>query len=611
MNRSELETLIRQVDPAAGHAADPALQTRILALTADAPTDSRPVLRRRGPLVAVAVFAVMVAVVLVPGLLLNRPAPVPLASSIDGATFLVRYGNILGGIRGVATDGGRVWAMSPGEQTLFEIPFDGGDIIEHEIGFYAEGVRLLGGAIWLEGWDPDQIIRYVPGEGLFGQDEITRIPLPGQMRHFGIIVGDELWNSAGDALVRIAGDGNLIDIREGAEIGALATGFGSVWAGGTDGSLQRLDPESGTVFERFDIADVQVGGILEGPVSLWVMDRAANTVVSVLPTTGQVLSRVELGGRPRSMARVGKSIWVSTFESTLVEIDATTGDLLRTVAMRAAPGFLFPVGDQLGVSLFRSAEIALIDVSQPMLEVPPGPINDQLVELGSGHAVRLRCVGAGSPTVVLEANMGEGVESWATVQAMLGAQYRVCASERSGLWMADQYPQAASAEEAATDLRQALEAGGEAGPFLLIGDGVGSWVSQAFAAGYPDEVLGMVLVDPQPDDFLERFTELAPEEMVRSATAGFLEGNENTRLRITVGNPAGVPVTIIARDSAHSPFAWIGDQSTVDSIEAAWSEGLVSMAQLLGAELVTANGIPHIIYDAPQIVVDQLEALIR
>jgi hypothetical protein len=608
MNRTEMETILRAIDPAADDHADDALRRRVLAGTGE---PARPTRRHvAGPAIGLAVFFAVLGLVLVPGLFLNRTDPTPPANAIDGATFLVRYGDRYGGIRGAATDGERVWVMSPFEETLFEIPLDGSEVVEHQIGFYAEGVRLVGGAVWLEGWSPDQIIRFVPGTGLFAKDEITQIPLPGPMQHFGIVVGDELWNAAGDALVRIAADGTVIDIREGAEIGPLATAFGSVWAGGADGSLQKLDSATGEVVDRFEIPGVAVGGLIEGPASLWIMDRVSNSVVSVIPGAGQVVNRVELGDRPRSMTVVGDSLWVSTFESTLYELDAVTGELRRTVAMRGGPGFLFTLGEQLGVSLFRSAQIALIDVNQPLLELPGGTISDQLVELDSGRAVRLRCLGNGSPTVVLEADMGEGIESWATVQAKLGTRYRVCSSERSGLWMADDHPPAGSAEEAAFDLRQALDSAGEPGPFLLVGSGVGSWVSREFSAAYPDQVVGMVLVDPQPDDFLERFTELAPEEVVRVATAGFLEGNENTRLRTTVGKPPGLPVTILVKDGLNGAYEYIGDATIIASLEGAWIEGQVATAQLLGATSVTVKDVEHLLYDAPRAIVDQVSTLI-
>lgn len=613
MNRSQIETLLRDSDPAAGHRAPGELHHRTLTATVEDSAARRRIrTSSRGPLVAVAVFALIVAVVVVPAILVDRTPPTPPASSIEGATFAVRYGQGFGGIRGVATDGSRVWAMSPFEETLYEIPLDGGDIVEHHIGFYAEGVRLLGDSVWLEGWDPNQIIRVVPKSGILSNDEITTIPLPGPIGHFGIVVGQELWNAAGGALVRIAADGSVLDVREDAGIGALGLGFGAVWAGALDGDLVRLDPSTGLEVERFSLdgVNIGVGEVIAGPNSLWVMDREARVVASVLPTTGQVMTQVDVVDRPRAMTVVGSSVWVSTFDSTLVEIDAADGTILRRVAMRAAPGFLFELDGELGVSFFRSAEVALFDTSKPLVELPDGAIDDRLVEVGAGRAVRLRCMGSGSPTIVLEAEIGEGVESWATVQAMLGGTNRVCSTERSGLWMADQYPPAPSAETAAADLAAALTSAGEPGPYFLVANGVGGWVSREFAALNPGDVAGMVLVDPQPDDFLDRFAEIAPEDILRGALPGFLEGNENTRLRTMIANPAGVPTVVLGRDGLNGLFEHIGDRGVIADLERAWLDGQQATADLLDAELVLVPGVGHILYDAPTTIVETVRRLL-
>ncbi len=611
MNRSQLEATLRDLDPARGQVAPDELRWRTLHLASENP---RPGLRgvgRRGPLVALAVFVLLVALVLVPALMVNRTPSGPPASSIDGATFAIRYGKQFGGIRGVATDGERLWAMSPFEETLFEIPLDGGDVVEHPVGFYAEGVRLLDGAVWLEGWEPNQIIRLVPRSGLFSSDEITQVPLPGPMRHFGIVVGDELWNTAGGALVRIASDGSIVGVRQDAGLGPLGIGFGAVWAGAEDGSLVRLDPATGAEVERFALPGINMaaGEIVEGPNSLWVMDRDARVVASVLPTTGRLVTEVDVVDRPRAMTVVGANLWVSTFDSTVVEIDADSGTEIRRVAMRAAPGFLFELDGLLGVSFFRSAEVALIDPSGPLVELPDGGIEDRLIELGNGRAVRVRCMGSGTPTILLEADTSEGIESWATVQAMLGHTHRVCSTERSGIWMADQFAPAPSSLDAASDLADALVLAGESSPYLLVGNGIGGWVSREFAALNPGQVVGMVLVDPQPDDFLDRFAEIAPEEILRGATAGFLQGNENTRLRTTIGNPAGVPAIVLGRDGLHGLFDFIGDRSAITELQRAWLDGQQATADLLDAELIRVAGVGHLLYDAPATIVDTVRGL--
>jgi pimeloyl-ACP methyl ester carboxylesterase/DNA-binding beta-propeller fold protein YncE len=604
MNRAELETVIRAIDPASGEGAPHDLRRRVMTETVEGA--HRPARRRpAGPLLAVTVFGVIVAMVLVPSLLVDRTPTTPPASNIPGAVLDVPTGTVPG-VRGAALDGKRLWVMSARDEILFEIPVDGGDVIEHEIGAYAEGVTVFGGAIWLGGYNPDQIIRVVPDGGLFGRDAITRIPLPGPPEG-GAVVGNEFWVGAGGSLVRIGADGDVLDMTDN-PVGALAVEFGAVWGSETSGAVVTLDPASGEVINRFELG-LDPTRVVASSRALWVNDRTTNSVVAILPTSGQVITRVDVGGPPHSMVLVGDRLWVSVFDTgTLVEIDPSTGEILRRVAMGGGPG-LFAAGDLLGVSFHRSARVALIDPRRPLVELPPGPVTDQLVELDSGRAVRVRCLGAGTPTVVLEAEFGEGVNSWSTVQAMLGSRQRVCATERSGVWGAEGFPPASSADEAVSDLRLALTMAGEAGPYLLVGQGVGGWVSRAFAATHPSEVVGMVLVDPQPDDFLERFAQVAPEEWVRGLATALTDPSENTRLRTTAANPGRVPVLILGHDPQHSP--WYEAFDRFEEADAIWQDGLASMAELLGAKLTTvANAGRFIQYDDPGAVVGAVTALV-
>jgi pimeloyl-ACP methyl ester carboxylesterase len=52
----------------------------------------------------------------------------------------------------------------------------------------------------------------------------------------------------------------------------------------------------------------------------------------------------------------------------------------------------------------------------------------------------------------------------------------------------------------ADDLHTLLAKAGEAGPYLLVGHSTGGPYVRVYASKYPDEVAGMVLLDPQPAD---------------------------------------------------------------------------------------------------------------
>jgi pimeloyl-ACP methyl ester carboxylesterase len=128
-----------------------------------------------------------------------------------------------------------------------------------------------------------------------------------------------------------------------------------------------------------------------------------------------------------------------------------------------------------------------------------------LVDVG-GHRLHIHCTGNGSPTVVLEDGLGEGstrMSAW--IAPGVAESTRVCVYDRAGRGWSEPGPDDADPLAVVTDLHTLLERHGEQGPFVLAGHSSGGVYVQAFAATYPDEVAGMVLIDSQP---AEAFTGL-------------------------------------------------------------------------------------------------------
>ena len=111
------------------------------------------------------------------------------------------------------------------------------------------------------------------------------------------------------------------------------------------------------------------------------------------------------------------------------------------------------------------------------------------------HRLHLDCRGHGRPTVVLFNGLGEISDSWANVTARLGDDVRVCAYDRAGQGWSDDAPVPQDGVAAAADLHTLLEVAGEQGPFVLVGHSIGGPYAMTYAARYPDQVAGLVLLD--------------------------------------------------------------------------------------------------------------------
>jgi pimeloyl-ACP methyl ester carboxylesterase len=109
--------------------------------------------------------------------------------------------------------------------------------------------------------------------------------------------------------------------------------------------------------------------------------------------------------------------------------------------------------------------------------------------------LHLDCSGQGSPTVVLEAGLGDSSLVWGLVQPKLATTTRVCSYDRSGTaWSHGAGPQH-GLSRAAEDLDSLLRISGEHSPYLLVGHSWGGWLITVYARRHLESVAGIVLVD--------------------------------------------------------------------------------------------------------------------
>ena len=138
---------------------------------------------------------------------------------------------------------------------------------------------------------------------------------------------------------------------------------------------------------------------------------------------------------------------------------------------------------------------------------PPG----ELFDVGD-HQLHLYCMGNGSPTVILEAGLGENSLGWHLVQTEASQTTRVCAYDRAGLGWSEGVKKPLSSAEIAQDLHTLLAKAQIEPPYVLVGHSAGGVHVRSFAHLYPDEVIGMVLVDSSHEQQTPRQDAVAGQE---------------------------------------------------------------------------------------------------
>ena len=132
-------------------------------------------------------------------------------------------------------------------------------------------------------------------------------------------------------------------------------------------------------------------------------------------------------------------------------------------------------------------------------EARRSPEAGRLVDVG-GCRLKINCTGQGSPTVVLEAGLGDMSVEWKHVQPEIARFSRVCSYDRAGYGGSDAGPMPRTSAQIAQELHTLLQRAGEAPPYLLVGSSFGGYSVRVFNGEYPDQVVGIVLADATQED---------------------------------------------------------------------------------------------------------------
>jgi CubicO group peptidase (beta-lactamase class C family)/pimeloyl-ACP methyl ester carboxylesterase len=156
-----------------------------------------------------------------------------------------------------------------------------------------------------------------------------------------------------------------------------------------------------------------------------------------------------------------------------------------------------------------------------------------LVEIGDGRKMDLECRGSGSPTVILESGYRNDAAIWSaplepgmtTVFPQVAKFTRVCAYDRPGTFLDANHlsrstavPMPRTARDLVSDLHALLQTAHVPGPYVFAAHSFGGIFARLYASNYPNEVVGMVLVDALSEKVKSGLT---PEQWKLYANFGF------------------------------------------------------------------------------------------
>lgn len=118
------------------------------------------------------------------------------------------------------------------------------------------------------------------------------------------------------------------------------------------------------------------------------------------------------------------------------------------------------------------------------------------VEIGGACQLYLLEKGSGGPTVLFEAGIAATNLNWSHIQETVARFTSTASYDRSGLGWSSPARTVRTPGNIAAELHDMLQHGAVNPPYILVGHSFGGLVMRRFALLYPDEVAGIVLVDP-------------------------------------------------------------------------------------------------------------------
>ena len=228
---------------------------------------------------------------------------------------------------------------------------------------------------------------------------------------------------------------------------------------------------------------------------------------------------------------------------------------------------------------------------------PPG----QMVDVG-GYRLHINCQGEGSPTVVIEAGGGDSSLSWDQVRQEVAKFTRVCTYDRAGMGWSERSPKSRTAQNVVEELHSLLTNTGIEGPYVLVGHSIGGLYVRLYAHEYPDEVVGMVLVDASHEEQNLRFPE-AYRQAGDESRQQLVSGSRLAKLLNSIGPLALSPENYSSQSLPPLPQATLEpykaiilfDTTYFETVAEEYASAEESAAQVRAAQITTLGDIPLVV----------------
>jgi len=264
-------------------------------------------------------------------------------------------------------------------------------------------------------------------------------------------------------------------------------------------------------------------------------------------------------------------------------------------------------------------------------------LGDQMITVGA-HRLHIHSEGLGIPAVVIDVGIGSSSEEWQPLQKQLAEITHVCTYDRAGYGSSEFGSLPRHSGTVTDELHALLQGASVPGPYILVGHSLGALNLQVYAARYPDEIAGMVLLDPPPLSWMlgesypglrqmanqmtnewqaqaDRLADssdpraLAETAFYRTIASEHREMfGESATLAAAIDTFGDLPLTVIASGVTNPMFGAVAEEYQQYWVQ---QSRAVAGKSTRGRFILVEESSHHLHRDAPAVVLEAIVALVR
>ncbi len=253
--------------------------------------------------------------------------------------------------------------------------------------------------------------------------------------------------------------------------------------------------------------------------------------------------------------------------------------------------------------------------TQTMIPPTPTPISGK-IDVG-GYKLQISCSGQGTPAVIIDSGLGIpalGSGHWRVVNAAIKKTTQICLYDRAGIGSSDSAPgpygSGRTSQDLVKDLHTLLLNANVSGPYILVGHSIGGYNVRLYASQYPQEVVGIVLVDSAHPDQWSEFSAVLPpasrpptDPFSNPESMDLLASADQVKTSKSLGD---LPLVVVTRAPGTSiPNLSPELSAKVDQI---WQDLQIDLTGLSSnsTQMIATYAGHNIPVDEPQLVIDAI-----